>query len=261
MNGAENDTVLVSLIEDANRDPRMKSLYLDYLDTLATERVDDFNQFIYTGGWSKWGSWGALEYQDQPMQDAPKYAALVEWEQLRLTVDRDTISINGGTAVAFSLSGGPLRAGRGYQVLATSSGRFPGTILPSAQILPLNTDDFSNTVRDMTNQGPFRDFMGTFDSSGKAVATLNLGPSRWAEFMTQSPEAPKGRQVPRWKYVLALSIAALIIVLVVQNAEAVQIRLLFWDFEMPRAVLIVAVLGAGFLLGSMWQARRLRRRR
>jgi hypothetical protein len=176
MNGAENDTALVSLIEDANRDPRMKSLYLDYLDTLATERIDDFNQFIYTGGWSKWGSWGALEYQDQPMQDAPKYAALVEWEQLRLTADRDTISINGGTAVAFSLSGGPLRAGRGYQVLATSSGRFPGTILPSAQILPLNTDDFSNTVRDMTNQGPFRDFMGTFDSSGKAIATLNLGP-------------------------------------------------------------------------------------
>jgi len=79
--------------------------------------------------------------------------------------------------------------------------------------------------------------------------------------MTQAPEAPKGRQVPRWKYVLALSIAALIIVLVVQNAEAVQIKMLFWEFEMPRAVLIVAVLGSGFLLGSMWQARRLRRRR
>lgn len=79
--------------------------------------------------------------------------------------------------------------------------------------------------------------------------------------MTQTPDTPKGNQVPRWKYVFALSLAVLIIILVVQNAVEVQIQLLFWEIAMPRAVLIVAVLGVGFLLGSMWQARRKRRRR
>lgn len=176
MNGAENDQVLVGLIEDANRDPRMKSLYVEYLDALATERMDDFNQFIYTGGWSKWGSWGALEYQNQPIQDAPKYAALVEWKQLRLTASEDTLSINGGNRISLTLDGGSLRAGRNYQIFATTSGRFPGTILSNTQVLPLNSDAFSLTVRDTINQGPFRDFAGTLDNSGTAIATLQLGP-------------------------------------------------------------------------------------
>ncbi|MHC4837566.1 MAG: InlB B-repeat-containing protein [Planctomycetota bacterium] len=174
MNGAENDPMLISLIEQANRDERMVGLYRDYLDVLATERVDDFNHFIYAGAWGKWGTWGALEYQDQDLAEAPKYRALRDWKPLRLTASQDTLSVSFGSAVDFELDGGVLHGGREYQLLAGSSGRFPGTLLPNGQSLPLNTDSFTGTVR---AGGPaFSDFVGTLDADGKATAKLTLGP-------------------------------------------------------------------------------------
>jgi hypothetical protein len=53
--------------------------YTEYLNMLEAQGVTLFNNFSYCSEWSKYGSWGALEYQDQPTNNAPKYAALVEW--------------------------------------------------------------------------------------------------------------------------------------------------------------------------------------
>ncbi|MHC4837567.1 MAG: lipopolysaccharide assembly protein LapA domain-containing protein [Planctomycetota bacterium] len=72
--------------------------------------------------------------------------------------------------------------------------------------------------------------------------------------------ATSSKQVPRWKFVMVVALATLIVVLTVQNADTVELDLLFWSFAMPRAVLIVTVLGVGFVLGSWWRARRNRRR-
>jgi hypothetical protein len=77
--GAENDNALTAILEGANRDPRMYDRYIEYLDMLKAEGVDLFNHFADCGAWSKWGSWGALEYEDQPIAEAPKHRALIGW--------------------------------------------------------------------------------------------------------------------------------------------------------------------------------------
>ena len=78
--------------------------------------------------------------------------------------------------------------------------------------------------------------------------------------MSKASASSSRPQVPRWKYILALVLAGLVVVLVIQNAATVEVQFLFWRFAMPRAVLILVVLGVGFLLGSLWRARRGRRR-
>ena len=35
--------------------------------------------FAYIGNWSKWGYWGALEHQDQPIEEAPKMSAMLNY--------------------------------------------------------------------------------------------------------------------------------------------------------------------------------------
>jgi hypothetical protein len=79
INGAQDDTNLTAIVTAANRDPRMFDRYSEYLNMLEAQGVTLFNHLSYCGNWSKFGDWGALEYQDQPTNNAPKYAALVEW--------------------------------------------------------------------------------------------------------------------------------------------------------------------------------------
>ena len=47
----------------------------------------------------------------------------------------------------------------------------------------------------------------------------------------------------------ALLLAAAAIVVIVQNAEAVTVKFLFWQVSMSQALLIPLVLLAGFLIG------------
>jgi hypothetical protein len=74
--GLENDTSVVDLLIKANRDPRMGQLYRKahraWLDN-GGELAVYFNSCQAPG---KFGAWGALEYQDQPQSEAPKWAAL-----------------------------------------------------------------------------------------------------------------------------------------------------------------------------------------
>jgi uncharacterized integral membrane protein len=55
------------------------------------------------------------------------------------------------------------------------------------------------------------------------------------------------------KVVLSLIVAALLVLFTAQNYEVVELRLLFWKIEMSRAIMILAVLAAGVVLG--WLSR------
>lgn len=82
--GAENNEALTDLLIRCNRDERMADLYRRLLKQWTDEGGGAFMAFSYAGLPSKWGSWGALEYQDQPIEKAPKYRTLAE-TALRLT--------------------------------------------------------------------------------------------------------------------------------------------------------------------------------
>ncbi len=79
--GAENNAKLTDLFIAANRDPRMADLYRTHLKNWFAEGAGVYVVFSYVGKPSKWGSWGVLEYQDQPIDKAPKYRAVVEAAQ------------------------------------------------------------------------------------------------------------------------------------------------------------------------------------
>jgi hypothetical protein len=85
--GAENDDTLTGILNNANRDPRMYSRFMEYLCMLNAEGVNTYHHWIYVGAYSKWGSWGVLEYQDQPLDDAHKYRALIDYIDLGFLSD------------------------------------------------------------------------------------------------------------------------------------------------------------------------------
>ena len=59
--------------------PRMKQLYLDYLAGWKQSGGTLMAVFSSMGTYSKWGSWGLLEYHGQPPAEAPKYQAVLEF--------------------------------------------------------------------------------------------------------------------------------------------------------------------------------------
>lgn len=79
--GVENDDHLNALFDSFNRDPRIRQLYLDYLEGWRSAGGSWFNHFVNCDRWSKWGHWGALEYSRQPRNEAPKYDALATFAE------------------------------------------------------------------------------------------------------------------------------------------------------------------------------------
>ncbi len=77
--GNENNDVMTLKLIAANRHPRMKDVYLKMLDAWTLNGGSLMTLFSNVGIYTKWGSWAMLEYQDQPIEDAPKYAAVQEY--------------------------------------------------------------------------------------------------------------------------------------------------------------------------------------
>ena len=77
--GAENNAKLMELFHAANRHAGMKELYLADLKSWFANGGDVFCVFASVGRYSKWGSWGVLEYHDQDETKAPKMRAIREW--------------------------------------------------------------------------------------------------------------------------------------------------------------------------------------
>jgi len=76
--GAENNQALTDLFIAANRDPRMRDMYLQDLRNWREAGGDLFMAFSSMGRPSKWGSWCLLEYETQDPGTAPKYQAIQE---------------------------------------------------------------------------------------------------------------------------------------------------------------------------------------
>jgi hypothetical protein len=77
--GAENNEALTQLFMATNRDPQMSAIYTAYLNQWHNLGGGLFVNFTYVDGFSQWGNWGVLEYQDQSLDTAPKYRALVDY--------------------------------------------------------------------------------------------------------------------------------------------------------------------------------------
>ena len=59
----------------ANRDPRMGNLYTSHLNAWRDNSGKLFAYYKSCISYSKWDSWGALEYITHPRGSAPKYDA------------------------------------------------------------------------------------------------------------------------------------------------------------------------------------------
>ncbi len=121
INGAENDTNLTAILTAANRDPRMFDRYTEYLNLLRAQGMSLFENFAYCSAWSKWGSWGSLEYQDQPTNQAPKYAALVQWIAANPAASAPVTLAAVATNNAIRLTYGPVAGGNNYTVLTNTN--------------------------------------------------------------------------------------------------------------------------------------------
>lgn len=69
-----------------NQSPRMRDLYKAYLDQWQQSGGILFNQFVDVNASTKWGYWGALEYQNQDINTAPKYLGLMDFIQAQSQV-------------------------------------------------------------------------------------------------------------------------------------------------------------------------------
>ncbi len=73
---AQDNTALTNLFMAANRNPRMKDLYTQYLANWKTIGGDIFVHYTDVGSYGMYGSWGSMEYQTQDPSTAPKFQAL-----------------------------------------------------------------------------------------------------------------------------------------------------------------------------------------
>ena len=74
--GAENNKELQALFHDLNRWPEMETLYREAIASWQQAGGGLYVVFSSVSVPSKWGSWGMLEYDDQPASEAPKYRAV-----------------------------------------------------------------------------------------------------------------------------------------------------------------------------------------
>ncbi len=76
---ADKEPKVTALFHAVNRNPRIKGVYLEYLNMWKASGGELFNQFVDVSRWDKYGSWGALEYQNQELSKAPKYQGLMDF--------------------------------------------------------------------------------------------------------------------------------------------------------------------------------------
>jgi hypothetical protein len=77
--GGENNETLTALLQAANAHPGMGDIYARYFEAWEQEGGDLFAYFSSVGSWSKWGSWGIMQYYDEDPAQAPKFVALMAW--------------------------------------------------------------------------------------------------------------------------------------------------------------------------------------
>lgn len=77
--GAENIEPLTALLQAANLDPRMGQIYETYFDAWVANGGDVFNHLQSITPWSKYGSWGLMQFLDDDPYLYPKFLATMRW--------------------------------------------------------------------------------------------------------------------------------------------------------------------------------------
>ena len=69
------------LLYAANRDNRMADLYAEFLNGWKQAGGGLFMHYTSPRTYQKYGAWGTKEYVTQPLADAPKYQAILNFMQ------------------------------------------------------------------------------------------------------------------------------------------------------------------------------------
>lgn len=100
------------------------------------------------------------------------YMRYLKGDDFVLPVACDLTGTDGGT-ICLGLEATPSEAGRTYGVLGTTSGTSPGFGLGFVNV-PLNPDPFMDVVILLWNSPFFKNFMGTLDTDGRGLATIDI---------------------------------------------------------------------------------------
>ena len=73
------DAALTQLMQDLSGRPEMREWYFEYLSHWDKIGGEDFMLFSSMGERSKWGSWGHLEYEGQPLSESPKMQGILDY--------------------------------------------------------------------------------------------------------------------------------------------------------------------------------------
>jgi hypothetical protein len=77
--GGENNDRLTELLHEANAHPRMGQIYAAYYRAWEQSGGGLLCHFSSMGRWSKWGSWGLLQYYDDDPAQSPKARTTLQW--------------------------------------------------------------------------------------------------------------------------------------------------------------------------------------
>jgi hypothetical protein len=154
-----DSTVLTDKFIQANRDQRIYDLYIDYLNKLNAAGVNLFCHFVDCGTWSKWGMWGAMEYQDQTISSAHKYRALIDWINLHITPTPNiSVTVTRTSTFTYTVTNTPSRTTTATVTstytrtpTGTVSPTHTRTISPTHSISPTITQTWTGTPPSYTN--------------------------------------------------------------------------------------------------------------
>lgn len=79
---SDRDTAVDNILELVNGHARMRTAYMHYLANVRNVTRQPFYHYLNVGQWGVSGYWGALRYQTQAREDAPKYDALMSFIEL-----------------------------------------------------------------------------------------------------------------------------------------------------------------------------------
>lgn len=77
--GTQDNQRITDLFVRLNADPRMEAAYTRYLQDWKDAGGQMFVNYLHLGAWTKWGSWGVLQNQNENPDSSPKYRALVKF--------------------------------------------------------------------------------------------------------------------------------------------------------------------------------------
>jgi len=63
------------------------------------------------------------------------------------------------------------------------------------------------------------------------------------------------------KSILSMLLIIAVLIFAIQNFATVEIQFLLWSFSLPRALMIIGLLGIGFIIGMLFYSLVLHRRR